>query len=253
MLVWAKFLLRSVDLILKSYHLFTLMGFECVWGEQSVLGQGVLEMPSWEAGGSLPGSTEMSANVKGRLGAVEISFAPHFLSSGRKCGWGSLFSLKAVWRLWVAQPHCSGMVHLTTPCVCSKVVSISDFLLHLDEKSPPGWQPPQIFLIVIQSIRVINSVRYRSRWELSCWFLLSLNWNSRSGLAVWLQEKNLAGGFGAGPGSACPIGCHSETPKRPLVPALQIMACQQCPQKRFLLPFYFPPLFLLANWNLSPL
>lgn len=60
------------------------MGFECVCGEQRVLGQGVLEMRSWEAGGSLPVPAEMSANVKGRLAAVEISFAFHFLSSGRK-------------------------------------------------------------------------------------------------------------------------------------------------------------------------
>lgn len=53
----------------------------------------------------------------------------------------------------MAQGWCISQLHVCA----SKVVYVSDFLFHLDEKSPPGWQPPQVFLIVIQSIRVIVS------------------------------------------------------------------------------------------------
>lgn len=64
---------------------------------------------------------------------------------------------------------------------------------------------------------------------------------------MWLWEGTLQGTLEQVLALLAPCGVIVKPHKGPLVPALQIMACQQCPQQRVLLPVSFPPLFLLAN------
>lgn len=174
-------------------------------------------MLSWEAGRNLPGlgSAEMGVYVKGRLASIKTNSASHFLSSGRKSRWGFLFSVEALVPGGGTAPSVrDGTAHTSICVLHSEVGCISDLpsFTSCRKKRPPGWQPPLVFLIATQSIKVISSIKCRSRWELEHWFLLSSSWETSSGFAMWLWGKNLAGDFGASPGSACPTSCCSETP-----------------------------------------
>lgn len=135
----------------------------------------MLEVPSWEAGGSpsASGSAEMGACMKGCLAPVKTSFASCFLSSGRRSRGGFLSSLEALWCWGWPSPASRGWYSSHFHLRASEGVCIFLLLHPGGEKAPPGWQRPLVFLIAAQSIQVVSGVKRRARAELRHWVLLA--------------------------------------------------------------------------------